>query len=86
MHLVLAADERPFVCIELDEPSAERFLSARAHLDQRQPATDNNANARVFWHQGEANFEFMISPASGELLFEVFSEQEDNSYNTVRQR
>lgn len=73
--------ERPFVCIELDDPNGKRFLSLRAHLDHQN-------DQRVFWHEDEANFEMLVNPASSsELLFEVFAEEEeDNSFNTVRER
>lgn len=71
--------ERPFVCIELDEPNCQRFISSRAHLDHQN-------DQRVFWHEDEANFQISVNPASRELLFEVFTEEEDNSFNTVRER
>uniref|UniRef100_A0A1I8BQ14 Uncharacterized protein n=1 Tax=Meloidogyne hapla TaxID=6305 RepID=A0A1I8BQ14_MELHA len=89
--LINSSNERPFVCIELDEPSSERFLSPKGHLDA-------HSGNYWFWHDGEANFELAIAPTGGELLFELFTETPSFSnekeidlpptaiYGTVRQR
>uniref|UniRef100_A0A914MRU2 Uncharacterized protein n=1 Tax=Meloidogyne incognita TaxID=6306 RepID=A0A914MRU2_MELIC len=89
--LLNSSNERPFVCIELDEPSSERFLSPKGHLDA-------HSGNYWFWHDGEANFELAIAPTGGELLFELFTETPSSPnekeldlpptaiYGTVRQR
>nr|CAD2165438.1 unnamed protein product [Meloidogyne enterolobii] len=89
--LLNSSNERPFVCIELDEPSSERFLSPKGHLDA-------HSGNYWFWHDGEANFELAIAPTGGELLFELFTETPSFPnekeldlpptaiYGTVRQR
>lgn len=92
--LNVVANERPFVCIELDEPSSERFLSSKAHLfvcnnnnlqqlqQKQHPIGGGDGNTRrVYWHPDEACFELRISPSSGELLFEMFTEMEDDAAN-----
>uniref|UniRef100_A0A914I7F6 C2 domain-containing protein n=1 Tax=Globodera rostochiensis TaxID=31243 RepID=A0A914I7F6_GLORO len=77
-------DQQPFVCIELDEPN-QRLLSVKADHQGHRP--DGH---KVYWDEHRASFEFSVSSASNELLFEVFFEEEQQaklgSPNNIRER